>query len=125
MFRDAAINLPDYSNGAQFWPKYALLTHAIELALKAFARHSVATGKPAGTEPANHDLVGWYELALQYDLQDDLNILENIRILNELHSSHFSRYPQNRSAPLPDASAIADVTVDHLIGIVTRLINPR
>jgi hypothetical protein len=26
MFRDAALKLPDYSNGEQFWPKYALLT---------------------------------------------------------------------------------------------------
>ena len=31
MFRDAAMRLPDYSNGEQYWPKYALLTHAIEL----------------------------------------------------------------------------------------------
>jgi hypothetical protein len=36
MFRDAAIKLPDYSSAEQYWPKYALLTHAIELALKSF-----------------------------------------------------------------------------------------
>jgi len=36
MFREAAVRLPDISNGEQFWPRYALLTHAIELSLKAF-----------------------------------------------------------------------------------------
>lgn len=66
MFRAAAIRLSDYSNGEQFLPKYALLTHAIELSLKAFALHSMATGKPSGTRPSNHDLRGWYLLALQY-----------------------------------------------------------
>ena len=54
MFRAAAIRLSDYSNGEQFLPKYAMLTHAIELALKAFALHSVATGKPSGNRPSNH-----------------------------------------------------------------------
>jgi hypothetical protein len=56
MFRDAAIKLPDYSNGEQYWPKYALLTHAIELSLKAFAHNSVQNGKPPGQEPKQHDL---------------------------------------------------------------------
>ena len=64
MFRDAATALPDYSNSEQYWPKYALLTHAIELSLKAFADYSVATGKPPGKEPKQHDLSGWYQLAL-------------------------------------------------------------
>jgi hypothetical protein len=30
MFREAAIQLPNYSNGELFWPKDALLTHVIE-----------------------------------------------------------------------------------------------
>jgi len=41
MFKDAATQLPDYSNAQQNWPKYALLTHAIELSLKAFAERAV------------------------------------------------------------------------------------
>ncbi len=47
MFRAAAMRLSDYSYGEQFLPKYALLTHAIELSLKAFALHSASTGKPS------------------------------------------------------------------------------
>jgi hypothetical protein len=125
MFRGAAAQLPDYSNAEQYWPKYALLTHAIELALKAFAQHSVAIGKTPGKEPKQHDLRGWYDLALQYGLSDDPSVADNINLLNELHSTHYTRYPQQQTTPVPDASVIADSTVDHLISTFTRSINPR
>ena len=105
MFLDAAMRLPDYWNGEQFWPKYALLTHAIELSLKAFAQHSVENGRPRGKEPKQHDLKGWYQLALEYGLPDEPGVKDNINLLNELHLTH---YTQHRSAPAPDASAIAD-----------------
>jgi hypothetical protein len=45
--------------------------------------------------------------------------------INELHRTHYTRYPQDRSTPLPDASTIADSTVEHLISTFTQLINPR
>lgn len=125
MFRDAAIKLPDYSNGEQYWPKYALLTHAIELSLKAFAHYSIQNGKLPGKEPRQHDLRGWYQLALQYGLQDESSVAENIDVLNELHLTHYTRYPQDRATSVPDASIIADSTVDHLISTFTQSINPR
>jgi hypothetical protein len=125
MFRDAAIPLPDYLNGEQFWPKYALLTHAIELSLKAFAQHSVENGKPPGKEPKQHDLLGWYQLALEYGLPNEPSVADNLDVLNQLHLTHYTRYPQNRSAAVPDASVIADTTVDHLIVTFTQSINPR
>jgi hypothetical protein len=125
MFRDAAIKFPDYSSGEQYWPKYALLTHAIELSLKAFAQHSVENGKPPGKEPGQHDLCGWYQMALHYGFQDDPGVAANIDILNELHLTHYTRYPQDRATPVPDASVITDSTVDHLIFAFTQSINPR
>jgi hypothetical protein len=125
MFREAAIQLSDYSSGEPFWPKYALLTHAIELALKAFAQHSVENGETPGKEPKQHDLLGWYNLALQYGLEPEPNVAINLHLLNELHLTHYTRYPQDRSTPLTDASIIADSTVDHLISIFTQIINPR
>jgi hypothetical protein len=122
MFRDAAIPLPDYKNGEQYWPKYALLTHAIELALKAFAHH---VGKGAPPHPPNHDLRAWYDLAVQHGLADDAAVSAHIDVLNDLHRTHYSRYPQQRSTSVPDASIIADGTVDHLIFAFTESINPR
>jgi hypothetical protein len=126
MFRHAAERLPDYLNGEQFWPKYAMLTHAIELSLKAFAEHSVNNGKPSpAKEPKQHDLRGWYQLALQYGLSDEPGVAGNINLLNELHFNHYTRYPQDRTTPMPEASVIGDSTVDHLISTFTQAINPR
>jgi hypothetical protein len=125
MFRAAAERLPDYANGEQYWPKYALLTHAIELSLKAFAQHSVDNGKPAGKEPKQHDLLGWYRLALQYGLADEPTVAGNLDLLNQLHLTHYTRYPHDRITAVPDASTIADGTVDHLIFTFTQSMNPR
>src|SRR5947209_7093303 len=80
--RDAAMSLHDYKNGETFWPKYALLTHAIELALKAFARHSATIGKQSLQAPRQHDLSGWYQLALQYGLPNKPGLADNIDLLN-------------------------------------------
>jgi hypothetical protein len=121
MFRKAAERLPIYSSAEPFWPAYALLTHAIELSLKAFHHHSIQNGKPRpAKEPDNHDLVGWYKLAVQYGLKDEPGIAENIALLNELHFGHFTRYPQ-RARPIPDPSILADDTVDRLIFTFTDI----
>jgi methylglyoxal synthase len=119
MFREAAISLPDYRNGEQFWPKYALLTHATELLLKAFV------GNPRGNQPHNHDLQGWYRLALECGLPDATGVKDNIDLLNQLHRTHYTRYPQGGCSSIPEASAIADGTVDHLIFTITQWTNPR
>jgi hypothetical protein len=123
-FRHAAMPMADYVNGEQFWPKYALLTHAIELALKAFVNHSTPSGIPVGTEPRQHDLLGWYRLAVDYGLGHDAHIEENVDYLNELHRTHYMRYPQRNSTWVPDLSIIADETVDHLVDQITLVTNP-
>jgi hypothetical protein len=125
MFRNAAIGVSDYVNGEPFWPRYALITHAIELALKAFVRHCAAGAAQPLQEPRQHDLSGWYALALQYGLQNDPTIARNIDVLNELHSTHYSRYPQHGSTPIPAGEFILDTTVDHLIETFTQTLNPR
>lgn len=124
MFSAAAMKLTDYSGGEQNWPRIALLTHGIELALKAFHHYSIENGQPSGGEPTQHDLNGWYQLALQYGFQDEPDAAENIDILNELHKSHYSRYPQHL-AKVPDVSNVADATLEHLIAVFTPSINPR
>ncbi len=123
-FRQAAIGMPDYLNAEQNWPKYALVTHAIELALKAFAQQSVESGKPALPQPKQHDLNGWYQMALQYGLSHNAAMEENIGLLNELHQNHYTRYPPSRTKPLPSADNIADDVVDMLIAEFTKSINP-
>jgi hypothetical protein len=124
-FRRAAMQMADYVNGEQFWPKYALLTHAIELALKAFVNHSTSSGIPSGKKPKQHDLLGWYQLAVDYGLPRDSGIEGNVDYLNELHRIHYMRYPQRGSKPVPDLSVIADATADHLLDQITLVTNPR
>ena len=94
---------------------YALLTHATELALKAYALHSVGAGPTKNKPPGNHDLVGWYILAVSYGLENEPTISKGIGFLNELHETHFMRYPTRPSGPIPNPETIADQTVDHLI----------
>ena len=96
MFRNTAIHPSDYSNGEQNLPRYALLTHAIELSLKAFVLHSVATGQPSVNNPSNHDLRGWYKLARTYGLPHEQRIERNIE---ELHER--CRLCKRRPAPRP------------------------
>jgi hypothetical protein len=87
--------------------------------------HSEGPDEPRGREPANRDLRGWYSLALQSGLRDEPSVVRNIDFLNELHQSHYTRYPQERAMPAPAASVIADSTADHLIDTFTQTINPR
>ncbi len=124
MFREAALALPAYVNAEVNWPTYALLLHACELALKAFCDQSVANGKPSARAP-NHDLKGWYTIALQHGLPVDQHVESGIDILAELHSNHYTRYPDNRRTQPPDISDIADEVVDWLIHAVSGLINQR
>jgi hypothetical protein len=76
-FRRGAHKLEDIEGGEPNWPKYALLGHAVELALKAVPKYfeqSRAYQKPKTVEPANHDLVGQYQWAKLHGLaSNELN----------------------------------------------------
>jgi hypothetical protein len=70
LFRQSAINMADMTDmkGVQQlnWPKYFLLGHAVELALKAVTmsfKERTRT-KPVKRMPARHDLLGYYEAAV-------------------------------------------------------------
>jgi hypothetical protein len=118
MFRTAALGLPAYVGPDQNWPVYALLLHSCELGLKAFCDQAVANGKPSARAP-NHDLQGWYRIAVQYGLPDDPHIADAIAILADLHASHYTRYPDNRKAPSPGLSNVVDDVVDRVIAAVS------
>ena len=124
MFRTAALGLPAYVGADQNWPAYALLLHACELALKAFCDQAVVNGKPSA-RASNHDLQGWYRIAVQYGLPDDPHVADAIGILAELHASHYTRYPDNRKIRVPGLSNVVDDVVDRLIAAVSPSIYPR
>ena len=124
MFRDASVQLPNYVGPEQNWPAYALLLHSCELALKAFCAQSVANGKPEA-RTSNHDLRGWYDIALQYGLPADPRVGAGIDILTELHAHHYTRYPDNRTMRAPELSNVVGEVVDSLIASVSPLIYQR
>jgi hypothetical protein len=126
-FRDTAMPLASYVNGETNWPRIALLTHAIELALKAYVLHAVQSGShPAPTRPpANHDLEGWYQIAVDFGLPHNVSLSEGVAVLNSLHEPHFARYPQSPIRPVPDLSVIPDQVVEHLMSECVPVIFPR
>ena len=126
MFKQAATAIScDYVNGQQNWPKYALLCHAAELALKAFVRAKEAQGTAVRTHNLhNHNLLGWYQLSVQCGLTHSVEMEENIGALSELHHKALMRYPKRHSRPIPDLS-FTDGTVEELISFVSPFINSR
>jgi hypothetical protein len=96
-FRRGAHNFADIESGEPNWPKYALLGHAAELALKAVPRYfeqSSTYQKPGAAPPANHDLVGQYEWAKLHGLASNELIEADLPVLSELHRDHYARYPK-------------------------------
>jgi hypothetical protein len=127
LFRRVAISLPDVEAPEPNWPKYFLLGHAIELALKAVPEHfrqsPTYAVPPGATVPANHDLLGQYEFAKLHGLQADPIINRDLPSLSELHKTHFARYPQTlRPVLLP--SAYDDLT-DKVIEQVEKVLGVR
>ena len=126
-FHDAAMPLSSYTNGETNWPRIALLMHAIELALKAYVLDAVERGSHAApaVAPANHDLEGWYQIAVDFGLPNEALVSEEVAVLNELHKPHFARYPQAAIRPVPDLAVIPDQVVEYLMTVCMPAIFPR
>lgn len=127
LFRRVALSLPDMEATEPNWPKYFLLGHAIELALKAVPEHfrqsPTYVMPPGATTPANHDLMAQYEFAQRHGLQADPLVDRDLPSLSELHETHFARYPQTlRPVLLP--SAYDDLT-DKVIDQVEKVLGQR
>ena len=123
-FRRAAIMHVDIENGEPFWPKWFLVTHALELAIKAYIVSREDLGLPAPTtKPANHDLVGLYEKAILWGLNRNPVVMSGLPHLSELHQSHYARYPQDRVIPAALIAQFDDLT-DQLLADVTKAVGP-
>lgn len=118
MFQEAARDMPDYKANEQFWPKYALLCHAAELALKAFVRSQSAKGIVLPVQQLhNHDLLGWYHLAVHGGLNHSKDMEAAVSLLGEHHRHSFMRYPE--PMPKPASSLIsASSEIDNLITMI-------
>jgi hypothetical protein len=123
MFREAAHQLVDMHGHQPNWPKYFLLGHAIELALKAvekYCQQDPNYQKPDGTGPRNHDLVGWYEWSKLHGLPPNPVIEDLMPHLSELHLEHFARYPQLLKQVM--LSSQFDDLVDNILSEVSKFL---
>jgi hypothetical protein len=97
MFRQATYRLVDMTGAQVNWPKYFLLGHAIELALKSVTMFfEERTGrKPVDPMPSNHDLLGYYRAAVLAGMRQlPFHIEGVLQELAELHEEHYARYPK-------------------------------
>ncbi|MGY3487822.1 hypothetical protein ACVW1C_005705 [Bradyrhizobium sp. USDA 4011] len=116
VFRDAGYPQASYVNGQPNWPRLSLLTHAIELALKAFVLNAVESGgKAPARRPANHDLEAWYQTAVDCGLPDHDGLAGDITELSDVHKPHLARYPASPSRPIPDPAVVPDRVVENLM----------
>ena len=93
------MQLVDMDGPEPNWPKWFLVTHAMELAIKAFivSREDANVPTPAGPKPPNHDLVALYDYAVLYGLTRDPKITTDLPHLSE----PAARVPAGLRLPLP------------------------
>jgi len=96
MYRDQAIGMPDIVNGQPNWPRYFLLAHAAELAIRAVlvSAKGGALGRAVGPEPSKHDLSALYEYACEHGLKSNSQVLGELSYLSEIHKNYVARYPK-------------------------------
>jgi hypothetical protein len=118
-YRAAAVPMVDIENGRPNWPKYTLLFHAIELALKAAIVSFGERGlpNPAGPQPGNHDLIALYQYAVANGLLQRQTVLDDLQHLSELHIIHYARYPQVPARPVALISQYDDLVDQILIDV--------
>jgi hypothetical protein len=124
-FRRVAMHLVDMDGPEPNWPKYFLLTHAIELAIKAYisSREDAGAPAPAAKEPANHDLLGLYDYAVLYGLKRSPLVTNDLPHISDLHQVHYARYPQTSVKPVAMISQYDDLA-DELFADVQKAIGP-
>ncbi len=81
------------------WPRYFLLCHSIELALKAYL---AAQGVPPSElkNTFGHDLKELLTEAIRLGLAIDVPARTEIELLNEAHTKYWPRYPREDAKPV-------------------------
>jgi hypothetical protein len=97
MYREQAIGRSDIVNGEPNWPRYFLLAHAAELAIRSVlvSAKTSGAGRSVGPEPTKHDLSALYEYACKHGLKSNPEILKELAYLSEIHKNYVARYPRS------------------------------
>jgi HEPN domain-containing protein len=82
------------------WPRYFLLCHAIELALKAFLLSRRWTRQTLKRTKYGHELKKLLGEAKSEGLQLSASAVDDIEALDEAHKNFWPRYPMEESKPV-------------------------
>src|SRR5271170_7179400 len=117
-FRDLPRHPPPQS-----WPRYFMLCHAIELALKAYLAFHGATGKALTDKNLRHNLAELLTQATKQGLSLGAPAQSDIRLLQEAHENYWHRYPKENAKPVftidqfePAARELLDTVAAALYG---------
>jgi hypothetical protein len=100
-FYDAFNELgPDHLHPSISWPRYFLLCHAVELALKAYLLSRGASWKEVTTRDIRHNFNKLLDEAVNKGLPLAPETQGRIRNLAETHSEFSHRYPKKEDGTL-------------------------
>jgi hypothetical protein len=124
-FRHEAAKMVDMHGPELNWPKYFLMTHAIELAIKAYLnfQEEINGPPPSSKGPDRHDLVGLYDFAVERGMRRNPVVTAGLPELSELHKIHYARYPKEDVRPV-SLIAYYDDMVGHLFADVAAGFGP-
>jgi hypothetical protein len=94
-FRDLPRRIPPQS-----WPRYFMLCHATELALKAYLTYHGATPKDLKAKNVRHSLAELLTRAINKGLSLSASAQKDIGLLSEAHEEFWHRYPREEAKPV-------------------------
>ena len=93
-FRDLPPRTP------QSWPRYFMLCHATELALKAYLAYHGATPKELKAKDVRHSLAELLTRVTNKGLSLSAAAQTDIGLLSEAHEEFWHRYPKENGEPV-------------------------
>jgi hypothetical protein len=94
-YRDLPLRLPPQS-----WPRYLMLCHAVELALKAYLLHHGAKPSELKAKAVRHSINELLTRATNIGLLLSPAVQSDIRLLHEAHEKYWHRYPMEEAKPV-------------------------
>jgi hypothetical protein len=82
------------------WPRYFMLCHSVELALKAYLLLQGVSADKLRSKKFGHDLKKLLRRAIKLGLPIE-SLTADIELLNEAHRNHWPRYPKLDARPVP------------------------
>jgi HEPN domain-containing protein len=84
----------------QSWPRYLVLCHAVELALKAYLFRHGATPKELRARTVRHNINELLTRATNNGLSLSPTVQSDISLLHEAHEKFWHRYPKEEATPV-------------------------